>query len=153
MGKVNVILQRYWVYWEGRFSWSLLCSRGRGKPLKVRKEGSPDSGKRLCLTSEIYQAQNYTLQWCLIHTMITRYKSRGKPLKVREEGSTVWLLYIFCWKDLLHFKVNDLVSEGGSLLKFEGRISGDPANWLIWNDFRKESFFARLSLLHVVKII
>ena len=76
--------------------------------------------------------------------MITSYKSRGKPLKVREEGSTVWLLYIFCWKDVLHFKVNDLVSEGGSLLKFEGRISGDPTNWLLCNDFRKESFYAPL---------
>ena len=85
-----------------------------------------------------------TVQWFLIHMMITSYKSRGKPLKVREEGSTVWLLYIFCWKDFLHFKVNDLVSEGGSLLKFEGRISGDPTNWLLCNDFRKESFYAPL---------
>ena len=35
--------------------------------------------------------------------------------------------------------------KGGSLLKFEGRICGDPTNWLLCNDFRKENFFCSIA--------
>ena len=111
-----------------------------GSPWKYERKGHQILGRDLPHLWNI-SGSKHSLQWS---TMITSYKSRGKPLKVQEEGSTVWLLYIFCWKDVLHFKVNDLVSEGGSLLKFEGRISGDPTNWLLCNDFRKENFFAPL---------
>ena len=112
-----------------------------GSPWKYERKGHQILGRDLPHLWNI-SGSKHTLQWS---TMITSYKSRGKPLKVREEGSMVWLLYIFCWKDFLHFKVNDLVSEGGSLLKFEGRISGDHTNWLLCNDFRKENFFCSIA--------